>query len=505
MVAYVRTVRTASGATAVQIVWSTRRGSRQIEHLGSAHDDAEVEALKAAARQRLSEGQGALDLGLNTVGVDGEPLEIVASKASHLWDGLCRAYRILGFDTATGGDEVFRDLVLARIIEPTSKADSLRVLAEAGIEPVDYRTVTRRLPIIAKPKVRQSLSAACAAHAGLGPASLVLYDVSTLYFETDTGDGFREPGYSKERRLEPQITIGLLTDATGFPLAVEAFEGNKAETATMLPVINAFKTAHQLTDVTVVADAGMISEANQIALQASGLSFILGTKLAFVPDVVARWRDKHPDEQIPDGQIFTQPWPATSAEKTRGIPDRVIYYQYRHDRARRTLRGIDEQITKAQRAVDGKASVKRNRFIKLSGATKSVNRDLEAKARALAGLKGYTTNLTSQTPEFVIDAYHQLWRIEKSFRMSKHDLQARPVYHHKRQSIDAHLTIVFAALAVSHLIEHQTGWSIKKFVRTTRRYRTVRIKAGRQILTAADPLPDDLRNALTKIDTGHAH
>ena len=202
MVAYVRTVKTASGATAVQIVWSTRRGSRQIEHLGSARDDAEVEALKAAARQRLAEGQGALDLGLNTTGVDGEPLEIVASKASHLWDGLYRAYQILGFDNATGGDEVFRDLVLARIIEPTSKQDSLRVLAETGLESVDYRTVTRRLPVIAKPAVRQALSAACAKHAGLGPASLVLYDVSTLYFETDTGDGFREPGFSKERRIE---------------------------------------------------------------------------------------------------------------------------------------------------------------------------------------------------------------------------------------------------------------------------------------------------------------
>ena len=389
MVAYVRTVKTSSGATAVQIVWSTRRGSRQIEHLGSAHDDGEVEALKAAARQRLADGQGALDLGLNTVGVDGEPLEIVASKSSHLWEALCRAYQVLGFDTAAGGDEVLRDLVLARIIEPTSKADSLRVLCETGIEPVDYRTVTRRLPIIAKPAVRQALSAACAARAGLGPASLVLYDVSTLYFETDAGDGFREAGFSKERRLEPQITIGLLTDATGFPLALEAFEGNKAETATMLPVINAFKTAHDLTDVTVVADAGMISEANQIALQASGLSFILGTKIPYVPDVVGRWRQKHPNDDIPDGQVFTQPWPATPAEKARGIPDRVIYYQYRHDRARRALRGIDQQIAKAQRAVDGHAPVKRNRFIKLTGVTKSVNRDMEAKARGLAGLKGY--------------------------------------------------------------------------------------------------------------------
>ena len=139
--------------------------------------------------------------------------------------------------------------------------------------------------------------------------------------------------------------------------------------------------------------------------------------------------------------------------------------------------------------------VKRNRFIQLTGGTRSVNRELEAKARALAGLKGYVTNLracpdgTPVTADFVIGAYHQLFEIEKSFRMSKHDLQARPIYHHQRDSIEAHLTIVFAALAVSRWIEHQTGWSIRKFVRTARRYRTIEIQAGDHAITAADPLP----------------
>ncbi|HEX7430131.1 MAG TPA: IS1634 family transposase [Mycobacterium sp.] len=488
----------------MQIVWSSRRGSRSIEHLGSAHDEAELACLQAAAAERLTAGQAVLDLGV--AGPPGsEPLPITSSQMTHLWDGLCAAYRVVGFESVTKGDNVFRDLVLARIIEPTSKIDAGRVLGEVGVEPASYATIKRRLPIYAQPGWRQSLATACAQHAGLGPASLVLFDVSTLYFETDTGDGFREPGFSKERRLEPQITLGLLTDATGFPLTVEAFEGNEAETATMLPVINAFKTAHHLSDVTVVADAGMISEANQIALQAAGLSFILGTRIPHLPDVVREWRAKHPDQAIPDGLVLTQPWPSTSSEKARGIPDRVIYYQYRHDRARRTLRGIDEQVVKAERAVDGQAPVKRNRFIKLTGATKSVNRQLEAKTRALAGWKGYTTNLTGQSAEFVIDAYHQLWRIEKSFRMSKHDLQARPIYHHIRESIEAHLSIVVAALAVSHWVERQTGWTIKKFVRTARRYRTVKIKAGREILTAADPLPDDLRDALIEIRAGSVH
>lgn len=321
--AYVRTVKTSSGATAVQIVWSSRKGSRKIEHLGSAHEEAAIAALKAAAAQRLAAGQAELDLGLSERSA-AEPLPITSSKSALLWEALCAAYTHVGFDEAAGGDEAFRQLVLARIIEPTSKADSLRVIDETGVAPVSYPTLNRRLPVFAKDEFRQALSTACATHARLGPASLVLYDVSTLHFETDAGDGFREPGFSKERRLDPQITLGLLTDAAGLPLSVAAFEGNRAETATMLPVINAFKEAHQLTDVTVVADAGMISEANQVALQAAGLTYILGARIPFLPGVVGEWRDKHQEESIPDGLVLTQPWPSTSSEKARGIPDRVI-------------------------------------------------------------------------------------------------------------------------------------------------------------------------------------
>jgi hypothetical protein len=137
-----------------------------------------------------------------------------------------------------------------------------------------------------------------------------------------------------------------------------------------------------------------------------------------------------------------------------------------------------------------------------------VNRDLEAKARTLAGIKGYVTNLaacpdgTPVTADFVIGSYHRLSEIEKSFRMSKSDLQARPIYHRTRDSIEAHLSIVFAALAVSRWIEAQTGWTIRKFVKTTRRCRTTQIQVGRQTITAADPLPDDLRQALEAITRG---
>jgi hypothetical protein len=195
--------------------------------------------------------------------------------------------------------------------------------------------------------------------------------------------------------------------------------------------------AHRLPDVTVVADAGMISEANQKAIEAEGLSFILEMKVPDVPYLVDQWRREHPGEKIPDGHVFVQPWPAGPSLKRR---DQWIHYQYRADRARRTLRGIDEQVAKAAKAVAGLAPVKRNRFIALDGAVKSVNREL------------------------------------------------------------ARLTIVFAALAVSRWIETVTGWSIRRFVRTARRYRTIQIQAGQHTVTAADPIPDDLRQALSAIN-----
>lgn len=147
-----------------------------------------------------------------------------------------------------------------------------------------------------------------------------------------------------------------------------------------------------------------------------------------MPYVLSTWRKEHPEQQQPaDGQIFTQPWPAEENEARR---DQVIYYQYRHDRARRTFKGIDEQVAKAERAVAGKVPVKRNRFIRLTGGTRAANRELEAKTRALAGIKGYVTNLqacpdgTPISPEFVTGAYHQL--VDQEVRQDRSPLPDRP-------------------------------------------------------------------------------
>ena len=325
---YVRTVRTASGARAVQIVHSSRMGARSIEHIGSAHDDAELAVLKEVARQRLNAGQLSFDLpGPNSENDAGsaphEPAgagcvaPIASNRMGVLLEALETAWKAVGLDRLDGADEVFRQLVTARLIEPTSKQDSLRVLAEAGLSPVSYATVKRHLPSYAAEDFTRDLSRLLAGYARIGRASLVLFDVTTLYFETDKADGFREPGFSKERRLEPQITVGLLTDETGFPLRAGAFEGNKAETATMIPMINDFMDAYDLDDVVVVADAGMISAANKQAPERAGLSYVLGSRTSRVPHVISSWHDNHPDQDVPDGLTPSPspgpPVPVTSA------------------------------------------------------------------------------------------------------------------------------------------------------------------------------------------------
>jgi len=140
----------------------------------------------------------------------------------------------------------------------------------------------------------------------------------------------------------------------------------------------------------------------------------------------------------------------------------------------------------------------------LSGTRPSINRELKTKVRTLAGWKSYVTNL-DKPAEFVIGAYHQLWHVEHAFRMSKHHLKARPVYHHKKESIDAHLAVVFAALAVSHHIEQVTGWTIKSFVRIFGQYRDPTLSVAGQTITASQPIPADAADTLAKIKNSDAH
>jgi len=169
--------------------------------------------------------------------------------------------------------------------------------------------------------------------------TLVLYDVITLYFEIQKEEEYRKSGMSmsKERRLEPQIIIGLLVAQNGFPLGLQSFEGNKAETRTILPVIEAFQAQHRFSKVTIVADAAMLSTANLAALTEAGYTYIVGSRMHKVPYDIAEYQKI---AEMVDQQIITME-----------LVDYRVIYQLRIKRAALDLRNIEKQVTKAKCAL----------------------------------------------------------------------------------------------------------------------------------------------------------
>src|SRR5215207_4969204 len=500
MGSFVRRVRTASGATAVQIVHKRGRTVLGIDHIGSAHDEGQLAVLLEMARDRLHAGQQMLPIEEQDRG--GRPTsEPVVEETTSLivWQALEAVYASLGFDLLA--DEAFKALVLARIIEPTSKADTVRVLAELGVPSPTRVTFMRCLKRAIERDYRTVIANACYTHATRqGGLALVLYDLTTLHFESDVEDRLRKVGMSKERRVDPQVTVGLLTTGTGFPLDVHLFEGNKAETKTLVPVLTGFAERHDIDDVVVVADAGMLSAANLVALQEAGFGFIVGSRPSSAVDDLADHFRRH-GNYFTDGQTV-------EATRTMGIGtqarQRRVVYDYSFKRSQHDNRAINKMIERAEAVAAGTRPLKKDRFVKITDATKAVDWKLVERARYLAGLKGSVTNIGIDTMDgpHVVAAYNDLYQIERSFRMAKSDLAARPIFHRIRDSIEAHLTIVFTALAVSREAQTRTGVSIKKIIQTLRPLRSATVSLGRQQITAAPRIPGQAQAILDDLAKG---
>jgi hypothetical protein len=311
----------------VQIAESVDGRRRIVRHVGSARDEAELGLLIEEARRLLADDtQHELELGITPKAVKAEMVgppaatlfadagagpaprqlvtraQVLKSCSGLLYDTLAQVYGSLGFDAV--GDEVFRDLVIARVVEPTSLLDVDRVLAEMGRASASLSTRKRTLRRASVGAYRDQVAAAGFQTAcTTGDLSLVLYDVTTLYFEADKEDDLRRVGYSKERRVDPQIVVGLLVDRHGFPLEIGCFEGNKAETLTIVPIVKAIQQRHQITDKVVVADAGMLSSSNLRDLDDAGLRFIVGSRVTKAPNDLASHFHWHGD-LFTDGQII---------------------------------------------------------------------------------------------------------------------------------------------------------------------------------------------------------
>ena len=519
----------------MQVVAKDRGVRRIVEHLGSAHDEAELAALMRLGRQRLLAGQQVLDLGpalnddADEVGGqapgDGGAVrrpQIISRRSAWLIEALRSAYRRLRLGEAVGGDRAFEQMVAARLIEPTSKADTPRVLSEIGWPaPAHRNTLYASLARAQERGYRESLSNALFEHVtNTSGLALCLYDVTTLYFEAEREDDLRKVGYSKERRVDPQVIVGLLVDRRGFPLRIGCWEGNKAETTTIIPIVEAFQAAHGIEELVIVADAGMLSAANLTALDDARLRFIVGARTTRTPgDLEAHFH--WAGDAFTDGQLIDTitPKKGSRSERDKSLRAEPIWdphthpgswravWAYSKKRAARDTQTLTAQANRARAVIAGEKRPKGTRFVTVHQGDQVLDEASLARARSLVGLKGYVTNIPAHLMDAgeVVSSYHELWHVEQSFRMSKHDLRARPVFHHTRDAIEAHLTVVMAALAVARHLQDTTGISIARIVRELRGLQEVTINLNGHHLTAADPLTPEAEEILTalSIPTGH--
>ena len=277
--------------------------------------------------------------------------------------------------------------------------------------------------------------------------------MTTLYFETFKDDySFQKKGFSKDNKsAQPQILVGLVVTREGFPVSCELFEGNTFEGKTMLPVINRFKEKYAIQTLTIVTDAAMLSFKNMEELGKNNLQYIVGARVGNLSDALTR--DIAETLNKTEG-VFV----------TRRTPHGMLICDYTKQRAAKDRHDREKQIQRAElRIKTGNPMLQRNRFLKEKTKTVyELNQKLIEKDELLDGIKGYYTNITDISPKLLVARYKDLWHVEKAFRMAKSDLEARPMFHHKKESIEAHILIVFVSLCMAKAIELRAQLSIMK-------------------------------------------
>ncbi|HEX8358371.1 MAG TPA: IS1634 family transposase [Segetibacter sp.] len=356
----------------------------------------------------------------------------------------------IGFNAIS--EVVFRQLVITRLCYPVSKLKTIDYLEKYNSISLDIDNVYRYLDKLyntQKEQVQQ-ISYAHTLKILNNRISIVFYDVTTLYFEAQQEDELRKTGFSKDgKHQHPQIVLGLLVSIGGYPLVYDIFEGNKFEGHTMLPVVEGFKLKYKLTKLVVVADSGLMSAANVDELQSKGYEYILGARIKNekqnIQEKILALSLKNGESSIVQKDTYSKI--IISYSDKRAAKDK-------HNR-QRGLQKLEKQIRSGKLT---KAHINNrgyNKYLKLEGKVKiSIDNTKIEDAGKWDGLKGYITN-TDLTKDEIIENYGHLWRIEKAFRISKTDLQIRPIYHRLKHRIEAHICIAFVAYKIYKELERQ--------------------------------------------------
>jgi len=469
-----RVVVTASGKHALQVV-SKRSGVVKVhKHIGTYGNDSEKAVLYQKAQGFIQKYTGQVSFTDYLTSPSLADVIVTQSRPLFAYELLSRCYDKLGF--ARYPDPLIKDLVIARLYHPASKRELHEYIYESLGRHYALRTIYRHIKQSLKTGIKERFQESLIAFArrGLGDTlQLVFYDVTTLYFDSQVKTTLKDFGFSKDHRsADTQIVIGLVVNKQGFPLYFDVFSGKTFEGHTLVKVIENIQTLLQTPELIVVADAALLSQDNIDRLIAKGVKFIVGARLANLSLSLIDQIHTRLNKQDNNIAVFTY----------RG--QRLIC-QYSEKRAAKDRSDRIRQIERAKTVIDNPTRIMgRYRFVKKAEGLKYlINTKLIDKAEKLEGVKGYITNTTLDT-QTVIDRYHDLWHIENSFRITKSDLEARPIFHRLDETIKAHMVLVFAGLAISKYIEQSTGMSIKKVLQYSSRILThtiINTKTGEKI------------------------
>jgi transposase len=444
---------------AVQVVQYVKRKCVIVRHIGSANTEDELNVLWQEA-ENVKE-QMCLQPSLFAKIEHKQILHadhLILQTVTHQFalNFLRDCFRTCGLGFL---NPLYQDLALMRIIEPASKLRTLELLERYFGLFYARRTLCRLLPKLIDHKDDIEEASYQTAHSHLDQTfAFVLYDVTTLYFEShEPDDDLRARGFSKDdKSKQPQIVVGLLVTLQGFPLRHEVYKGNTFEGHTMLEVVRRFQKQHQNAKPIIVADAAMLSQDNMMLLEKEGYQYIVGARLANAPisfvDMLSSTLLKK------DGHIIRLAYP--------NRPYNVVC-AYSEKRAAKDRRELEKQLARACELIARKELGKRAKFVKKSEKHKDaleLNEELKAKTEKLLGIKGYVTNISPEilSNEQVISYYQELWHVEQAFRMSKTDLKTRPIFHYVHDAIKAHILLCFMSLMIGKFLEIKTGLSLRR-------------------------------------------
>lgn len=449
---FVRKKKNKSGLISVQVIDKSSGKYRMIKTIGSSAEPATIESLVEQGRLWIKNhiGQQEIDFSDERELTENilDNIEKVTVKGVSLLLG--NIFNEIGFNLIT--DELFKQLVIARLCFPASKLKTTDLLSKYQFLEIDVQQVYRYLDKLhhTQKALVQDISYQHSLKILDNNISVVFYDVTTLYFETDHEDELRKTGFSKEgKHQNPQIVLGLLVSVEGYPMAYEIFEGNKFEGYTMLPVIDLFKQRYNLTKLVVVADSGLMSNENIKQLCDKGYEFILGARIKSEAQSIKR-------------KILDFDYSNHSEYLIKKADGLRLLITYSEKRAKKDRHNRAKGLTKLKKKIKSGKLTKSNinnrgynKYLKLEGQIKiAIDKEKYDQDAKWDGLKGYLTNTKLSNRE-IIENYGHLWKIEKAFRISKHDLKIRPIYHRVQRRIEAHICIAFAAYKVYKELERQ--------------------------------------------------